>query len=80
MFGDTTALKEQVVDDVVISAFRSAGQRCSALRILFLPHETADDILETLKGAMDVLVIGDPADPATDVGPIIDAEARADAR
>jgi RHH-type proline utilization regulon transcriptional repressor/proline dehydrogenase/delta 1-pyrroline-5-carboxylate dehydrogenase len=76
MFCDTTALKEQVVDDVVMSGFRSAGQRCSALRILFLPHETADDILEMLKGALDVLTIGDPADPATDVGPIIDAEAR----
>jgi RHH-type proline utilization regulon transcriptional repressor/proline dehydrogenase/delta 1-pyrroline-5-carboxylate dehydrogenase len=77
LFCDTTALKEQVVDDVVMSAFRSAGQRCSALRILFLPHETADETIEMLKGAMDVLVVGDPADPATDVGPIIDAEARA---
>ncbi|HEV7694439.1 MAG TPA: bifunctional proline dehydrogenase/L-glutamate gamma-semialdehyde dehydrogenase PutA [Hyphomonadaceae bacterium] len=76
MFCDTTALKEQVVDDVVMSAMRSAGQRCSALRILFLPHETADDIVEMLKGALDVLTLGDPADPATDVGPIIDAEAR----
>jgi RHH-type proline utilization regulon transcriptional repressor/proline dehydrogenase/delta 1-pyrroline-5-carboxylate dehydrogenase len=76
MFCDTTALKEQVVDDVVMSGFRSAGQRCSALRILFLPHETADEILEMLKGAMQALTIGDPADPATDVGPIIDADAR----
>jgi RHH-type proline utilization regulon transcriptional repressor/proline dehydrogenase/delta 1-pyrroline-5-carboxylate dehydrogenase len=76
MFCDTTALKEQVVDDVVMSGFRSAGQRCSALRVLFLPHETADEILEMLKGAMQVLSIGDPADPATDVGPIIDADAR----
>ncbi len=76
MFCDTTALKEQVVDDVVMSAFRSAGQRCSALRILFLPHETADDILEMLKGALGVLSMGDPADPSTDVGPIIDDEAR----
>ncbi|HEX5007160.1 MAG TPA: bifunctional proline dehydrogenase/L-glutamate gamma-semialdehyde dehydrogenase PutA [Hyphomonadaceae bacterium] len=76
MFCDTTALKEQVVDDVVMSGFRSAGQRCSALRILFLPHETADEILEMLKGAMRVLSIGDPADPATDVGPIIDTDAR----
>ncbi|HRE43497.1 MAG TPA: bifunctional proline dehydrogenase/L-glutamate gamma-semialdehyde dehydrogenase PutA [Terricaulis sp.] len=77
MFVDTTALKEQVVDDVVASAFQSAGQRCSSLRILFLPHETADEVLETLLGAMDALVIGDPADPFTDVGPIIDAEAKA---
>lgn len=76
MFVDTTALKEQVVDDVVLSAFGSAGQRCSALRILFLPHDTADLIIETIKGAMNALVIGDPADPATDVGPVIDEEAR----
>ncbi len=77
MFVDTTALKEQVVDDVVLSAFGSAGQRCSALRILFLPHDTADLVIETIKGAMDALVIGDPADPAVDVGPVIDEEARA---
>ncbi|WP_374579675.1 bifunctional proline dehydrogenase/L-glutamate gamma-semialdehyde dehydrogenase PutA [Phenylobacterium sp.] len=76
MFVDTTALKEQVVDDVVLSAFGSAGQRCSALRILFLPKDTADLVIETIKGAMDALVIGDPADPATDVGPVIDEEAR----
>lgn len=76
MFVDTTALKEQVVDDVVLSAFGSAGQRCSALRILFLPNDTADLIVETIKGAMDALVIGDPADPAVDVGPVIDEEAR----
>ncbi len=77
MFVDTTALKEQVVDDVIVSAFNSAGQRCSSLRILFLPHDTADGVLETLLGAMDALVIGDPADPLTDIGPIIDAEAKA---
>jgi RHH-type proline utilization regulon transcriptional repressor/proline dehydrogenase/delta 1-pyrroline-5-carboxylate dehydrogenase len=76
MFVDTTALKEQVVDDVVLSAFGSAGQRCSALRILFLPKDTADLVIETIKGAMDALVIGDPADPSTDVGPVIDEEAR----
>jgi RHH-type transcriptional regulator, proline utilization regulon repressor / proline dehydrogenase / delta 1-pyrroline-5-carboxylate dehydrogenase len=76
MFVDTTALKEQVVDDVVASAFQSAGQRCSSLRVLFLPHDTADGVLETLLGAMDTLVIGDPADPFTDIGPIIDAEAK----
>jgi RHH-type proline utilization regulon transcriptional repressor/proline dehydrogenase/delta 1-pyrroline-5-carboxylate dehydrogenase len=76
LFCDTTALREQVVDDVVMSAFRSAGQRCSALRLLFLPHETADETLEMIRGAMHVLVIGDPVDPATDVGPIIDAGAR----
>ncbi len=77
LFVDTTALKEQVVDDVIVSAFNSAGQRCSSLRIIFLPNDTADEVLETLLGAMDTLVIGDPADPFTDVGPIIDAEAKA---
>jgi RHH-type transcriptional regulator, proline utilization regulon repressor / proline dehydrogenase / delta 1-pyrroline-5-carboxylate dehydrogenase len=77
LFVDTTALKEQVVDDVLISAFNSAGQRCSSLRILFLPHETADSVLETLLGAMDTLVMGDPSDPFTDIGPIIDTEAKA---
>jgi RHH-type proline utilization regulon transcriptional repressor/proline dehydrogenase/delta 1-pyrroline-5-carboxylate dehydrogenase len=76
MFVDTTALAEQVVDDAVLSAFGSAGQRCSALRILFLPHDTADLILEKLTGALDELRIGDPADPRTDVGPVIDVEAR----
>ncbi|HYD74228.1 MAG TPA: L-glutamate gamma-semialdehyde dehydrogenase [Candidatus Binatia bacterium] len=76
LFVDTTALKEQVVDDVLISAFNSAGQRCSSLRILFLPHDTADEVLETLLGAMDELVVGDPTDPRTDIGPIIDAEAK----
>jgi len=77
MFVDTTALKEQVVDDMIASAFNSAGQRCSSARILFLPHDTADEVIETLSGAMDCLVMGDPADPFTDIGPIIDAEAKA---
>jgi len=77
MFVDTSALREQVIDDVIASAFGSAGQRCSALRILFLPNQTADAIIEGLTGAMDALVIGDPADPATDVGPVIDGDARA---
>ena len=76
MFLDTTALREQVIDDVLISAFGSAGQRCSALRILFLPHETADALIFGLAGAMDALVLGDPADPAVDVGPVIDEAAR----
>jgi RHH-type proline utilization regulon transcriptional repressor/proline dehydrogenase/delta 1-pyrroline-5-carboxylate dehydrogenase len=75
MFVDTTALREQVIDDVIASAFGSAGQRCSALRILFLPTDTADAVISGLCGAMDALVIGDPADPATDIGPIIDPEA-----
>jgi RHH-type proline utilization regulon transcriptional repressor/proline dehydrogenase/delta 1-pyrroline-5-carboxylate dehydrogenase len=76
MFVDTTAQREQVIDDVIVSAFGSAGQRCSALRILFLPEETAGDLIAGLAGAMDVLKVGDPADFSTDVGPVIDAEAR----
>jgi RHH-type proline utilization regulon transcriptional repressor/proline dehydrogenase/delta 1-pyrroline-5-carboxylate dehydrogenase len=76
MFVDTTALKEQVVDDVILSAFGSAGQRCSALRLLFLPRDSADELIETLKGAMDALVMGDPSDASTDIGPVIDAEAK----
>ena len=76
MFVDTTAQREQVIDDVIVSAFGSAGQRCSALRLLFLPEDTADHIIDGLKGAMDALVIGDPALAVTDVGPVIDAEAR----
>jgi RHH-type proline utilization regulon transcriptional repressor/proline dehydrogenase/delta 1-pyrroline-5-carboxylate dehydrogenase len=77
MFVDTTALKEQVVDDVIQSAFGSAGQRCSALRILFLPHDSAHDIIECLIGALSALNLGDPALPSTDIGPVIDAEALA---
>jgi RHH-type proline utilization regulon transcriptional repressor/proline dehydrogenase/delta 1-pyrroline-5-carboxylate dehydrogenase len=77
MFVDTTALREQVVDDVTLSAVGSAGQRCSALRVLFVPNDSADELIATLAGALDALVIGDPADPATDIGPVIDDEARA---
>lgn len=77
MFVDTTALREQVIDDVIDSAFGSAGQRCSALRIVFLPNETADHLIEGLIGAMDELNIGDPGQPNTDLGPVIDAESRA---
>jgi RHH-type proline utilization regulon transcriptional repressor/proline dehydrogenase/delta 1-pyrroline-5-carboxylate dehydrogenase len=72
MIVDSTALPEQVVADVVTSSFRSAGQRCSALRVLLLQEEIADRTLEMLSGAMDTLVVGDPADPRTDVGPVID--------
>jgi RHH-type proline utilization regulon transcriptional repressor/proline dehydrogenase/delta 1-pyrroline-5-carboxylate dehydrogenase len=71
MIVDSTALPEQVVDDAITSAFMSAGQRCSALRLLFLQEEIADQIIEMIAGAMDELVIGDPADFATDVGPVI---------
>ena len=77
MIVDTTALPEQVVDAVLTSAFRSAGQRCSALRLLCLHEATADAVLDMLRGAMAELVIGDPADPETDVGPVIDAAAKA---
>jgi RHH-type proline utilization regulon transcriptional repressor/proline dehydrogenase/delta 1-pyrroline-5-carboxylate dehydrogenase len=76
MIVDSTALPEQVVADVVTSAFRSAGQRCSALRLLVVQEEIADRILEMLKGAMDELILDDPRDIRTDVGPVIDAAAR----
>src|SRR5688572_15594031 len=72
MIVDSTALPEQVVQDVITSAFRSAGQRCSALRLLVLQEEIADRTLEMLSGAMETLIVGDPADPRTDVGPVID--------
>ena len=75
MIVDSTALTEQVVADVVTSAFRSAGQRCSALRLLLVQEDVAERTLEMLAGAMDTLVLGDPADPATDVGPVIDEAA-----
>ena len=77
MFVDTTALREQVIDDIIVSAFGSAGQRCSALRLAFLPQDTADQLIDGLKGAMDELKLGDPGLPDTDVGPVIDGEARA---
>src|SRR5437763_185220 len=76
MVVDATALPEQVVDDVLASAFTSAGQRCSALRVLYLQEETADRIIEMLIGAMRLLKIGPPQDLATDVGPVISAAAR----
>jgi RHH-type proline utilization regulon transcriptional repressor/proline dehydrogenase/delta 1-pyrroline-5-carboxylate dehydrogenase len=75
MIVDSTALPEQVCDDVVSSAFSSAGQRCSALRLLFLQEEVADVIIEMIAGAMDELVIGDPKLPRTDLGPVITAAA-----
>jgi RHH-type proline utilization regulon transcriptional repressor/proline dehydrogenase/delta 1-pyrroline-5-carboxylate dehydrogenase len=77
MIVDSTALPEQVVADVLRSAFDSAGQRCSALRVLCLQNEIADPVLAMLEGAMRELAVGDPADIATDVGPLIDEEARA---
>jgi RHH-type proline utilization regulon transcriptional repressor/proline dehydrogenase/delta 1-pyrroline-5-carboxylate dehydrogenase len=76
MFVDTTAQREQVIDDVLLSAFGSAGQRCSALRILFLPEETADQLIEDIAGAMATLIVGDSQDFSTDIGPVIDGEAK----
>ena len=74
---DSSALPEQVTRDVMSSAFQSAGQRCSALRVLYLQEDIADATLAMIRGAFEALVIGDPADLATDVGPVIDAEAKA---
>ncbi len=76
MIVDATALPEQVADDVVTSAFRSAGQRCSALRLLFVQDDVADRMIEMIAGAARELKLGDPADPATHVGPVIDMEAK----
>jgi RHH-type proline utilization regulon transcriptional repressor/proline dehydrogenase/delta 1-pyrroline-5-carboxylate dehydrogenase len=77
MLVDSSALPEQVVSDAVTSAFNSAGQRCSALRVLCVQEEIAPRVLELLAGVMDTLAIGDPALLSTDVGPVIDAPARA---
>ncbi len=75
MVVDSTALPEQVVDAVVQSAFRSAGQRCSALRLLCVHEGIADHVIEMIRGALQELTVGDPAQLTTDVGPVIDAEA-----
>ncbi len=77
MIVDSTALPEQVVRDVLASAFDSAGQRCSALRVLFLQEDIAPRVLDLLGGAMDDLVIADPMALSTDIGPVIDAAALA---
>ena len=76
MVVDATALPEQVSDDAVASAFRSAGQRCSALRLLCVQDSLADRVIAMIAGAAATLQIGDPADPATAIGPVIDAAAR----
>ena len=76
MIVDATALPEQVTDDVVTSAFRSAGQRCSALRLLCVQEDVADPIIEMIAGAAQELALGDPRAPSTHVGPVIDAEAK----
>ena len=76
MIVDSTALPEQVVRDVLASAFQSAGQRCSALRMLYLQEDVADKVLEMLFGAMDELAVGNPWYLATDIGPVIDEAAK----
>ncbi|MGN6143173.1 MAG: aldehyde dehydrogenase family protein, partial [Mesorhizobium sp.] len=76
MIVDSTALPEQAVRDVLASAFQSAGQRCSALRVLYVQKDVEKKVLEMLKGAMEALKVGDPWQVATDVGPVIDDEAR----
>jgi RHH-type proline utilization regulon transcriptional repressor/proline dehydrogenase/delta 1-pyrroline-5-carboxylate dehydrogenase len=76
MIVDATALPEQVVDDATMSAFRSAGQRCSALRLLAVQEDVADKIIAMLAGSAAELKLGDPRDPATHIGPAIDAEAQ----
>lgn len=75
MIVDSTALPEQVVDDVISSGFQSAGQRCSALRVLFIQEDVADGMIEMLVGALRVLNVGDPAWLSTDIGPVIDQKA-----
>ena len=76
MVVDSTALPEQAVRDILASSFQSAGQRCSALRILYVQRDVEERLLDMLFGAMDALSIGDPWQLSTDVGPVIDAEAR----
>ena len=77
MIVDATALPEQVADDVIMSAFRSAGQRCSALRLMFVQEDVADRMIAMIAGAARELTLGDPRDFAIHVGPVIDAEAKA---
>ncbi|HKH95866.1 MAG TPA: bifunctional proline dehydrogenase/L-glutamate gamma-semialdehyde dehydrogenase PutA [Beijerinckiaceae bacterium] len=76
MIVDATALPEQVADDIVTSAFRSAGQRCSALRLLCVQEDVADKIIGMIVGAARELTVGDPRDPSVHLGPVIDAEAK----
>ena len=76
MIVDSSALPEQVTRDVISSAFQSAGQRCSALRVLFVQEDVADGMIAMIAGAMEALKVGDPSDLATDVGPVIDEAAK----
>ncbi|TAL87696.1 MAG: bifunctional proline dehydrogenase/L-glutamate gamma-semialdehyde dehydrogenase PutA [Rhodanobacter sp.] len=77
MIADSSALPEQIVKDVIASAFQSAGQRCSAARVLYIQDDIADKVITMLAGAMDELKVGDPGKLSTDVGPVIDEEAKA---
>jgi RHH-type proline utilization regulon transcriptional repressor/proline dehydrogenase/delta 1-pyrroline-5-carboxylate dehydrogenase len=77
MIVDSSALPEQVTRDVLASAFQSAGQRCSALRVLYLQDDVADTMFEMIRGGFEALEIGDPEDLTSDLGPVIDAEAKA---
>ena len=77
LIADSSALPEQLVKDVLASAFDSAGQRCSAARVLYVQDDIADKVITMLKGAMDELVVGDPRKLSTDVGPVIDEPSRA---
>jgi RHH-type proline utilization regulon transcriptional repressor/proline dehydrogenase/delta 1-pyrroline-5-carboxylate dehydrogenase len=76
MIVDSSALPEQVVRDVLASSFQSAGQRCSALRVLYLQEDVADTMLAMIRGGFDALTVGDPSDLANDVGPVIDEDAK----
>ena len=76
MIVDSSALPEQVTRDVISSAFQSAGQRCSALRVLFVQDDVADGMIKMIAGAMEALKVGDPSDLSTDVGPVIDEAAK----
>jgi RHH-type proline utilization regulon transcriptional repressor/proline dehydrogenase/delta 1-pyrroline-5-carboxylate dehydrogenase len=78
MIVDSSALPQQVVQDVIRSAFHSAGQRCSALRVLYLQTDIADTVLDLLRGAMQELVVGSPDRLSTDIGPVIDENALRD--
>ncbi len=77
MIVDSSALPEQVVRDVLASAFQSAGQRCSALRMLYLQDDIADEMIEMIRGGFEALHVGDPRYLSTDVGPVIDPDAQA---
>ena len=76
MIIDSSALPEQVTRDVVASSFQSAGQRCSALRVLYIQDDVADGMIEMIAGALEAQTIGDPRKLTTDIGPVIDAQAR----